>query len=169
MIIDKVKIFRDTITVDFSNYHEAFRISTEDTPKTDLLASAQNVVHAALVLHGLDNIRCQFHTVEISSGDEPGARLTLSMRTQTDGYARIILPKISTDQLIDWKNGGVPKVCPQNDFISVFEFFLQFVKEFVHGKRMQMALPFDGVEEREEEEKPSGLHAIAADRVLEFR
>lgn len=167
MKIEKVKIFRGSITVDFSNYHESFRISTDDDPSGDLLASSQNVVHAALVVHGLSGVACKFNTVEISHGEEPGARMTLDVPTQTGEFARIVLPKLSTYQIIDWKNGGVPKVCPQNDFISVFEVFLQFVKEFVHGKRMQMALPFDGVEEKEE--KPSGLHAIAADRVLEFR
>ena len=165
MKIDKVKL-DDGICIDYSMYSESFRIDTGEDPKSSLYAAAGKLVLTALRLFGLQ-LNAGLFKVECSYGDEPGSKLILLIHTNTGDKAKVQLPKVESEELIDYTT-GLPQQHPQNDYNKALEEFLAEVSQFLEGKRLQMALSFDSVP-AEDEDDGEKEGPVAADRVVNFK
>lgn len=165
MNIDKVKLDHG-IVVDYSTINESFRIDTGDEPKMELFAAAGRLIYAGLMLFGFSGMQASLHMVEVSHGEEPGSKLTLRVQTTNGEKAKIVCPKVDRAGMVDWSKGGERIDHPQNDYNDALEGFLLHVEEFVRGKRLQMALPFDAAQEDAEGEDSEGQ--AVADRVMAF-
>jgi hypothetical protein len=141
MTIDKLKLEHGAITVDYSGLMESFRIVTCDEAQTDLYTAAANVAILGRLALGMVIERAGFVSIDFSHGDDPGTKLALSMPTFAGDPAKITCPKISAAEVR--KDGEVIEDHPQNLYNKAAEILEQQIVEFVKGKRLQMALPFD--------------------------
>ena len=167
MSIDKFKFDGDQVTVGFSNIFESFRISTNDEPKSELFAAARMVVHQALFLFGLENVRASLACIEFSNGDDAGTKVLLKIPTMTGDYAKLQCPKVSSRDVVDHETGERSET-PQNAFNDAVDEFIVQAEEFVRGKRQQMSLPFGGDMDAGEPVVNERMERSVADRITAF-
>lgn len=161
MTIDKLKIEHGEIVVDYSGLSESFRIATMDEAKASLYMAAADVAVIARAALGIVVERAGFVAIAFAHGDKPGTRLILSIPTVTGDPAKIACPKIDAFPVIDSETGEILIDNPRNIYNQAVERLEAEIVEFVKGKRLQMALPFDETPEE---------RALSAEgeRILEF-
>lgn len=147
MTIDRLKLEHGWITVDYSGLLESFSITTKDEPKASLFAAAANVAILARIALGVTIERAGFVAIIFSRGDEPGSRLVLSIPTLTGDPIKLACPKISEAPVKNHETGFEIEGHPQNVYNAAVLVLETEIVEFVKGKRLQMALPFDMIPE----------------------
>ena len=168
MTIDKLKLDGGAITVDYSGLAESFRISTMDEAKASLYQAAADVAILARVALGLVTERAGFHTIAFSNGDKPGSRVILTIPTLAGDPAKLACPKIDATTVKDFETGAVIKDHPQNLYNDAVQHLLEETKDFVMGKRLQMALPFDQSPDERRIMKEGEELIKAGTKIIEF-
>jgi len=141
--IDKLKIDGSIITVDYSALMESFRISTCDEAKPSLYQAAADVAILARVNLCLKIEGAGFFAIAFSNGDKPGTRLILSVPTATGDLAKVACPKLDRGEMHDFEKGIVIEDHSKTIYEKAVVKLLEEISDFVMGKRLQMALPFD--------------------------
>jgi len=137
------------IVVEYDNGADVVRLTTMDQPREDLLQAEQNILRFAMDHFGITGIACSLRSIDISHGDNAGTKLTLNIPTHTGDRARLVMPKISDHVVVDKK--GEPVDCPKNYYLGHLEVFEKEVTEFIKGKKAQLALPFDDLQDADED------------------
>ena len=168
MTVEKLKIDHGQITIDYSVLLDSFRISTADKAPTSLYSAAADVAILARIVLCLNIEGAGFHTIAFSNGDRPATRLILTVATAENDPAKIACPKIDRGEVIDFEKGIVVQEHPKTVYEHAVQALETEIKEFVKGKRLQMALPFEqSKEEQELEQEVAEL--ISNDRkVIDF-
>lgn len=143
MNIERFKIDHGEITVDYSGFLESFRIATMDEAKASLYTAAANVAILARTVLCLDIEGAAFNAIAFSNGNKPGTRIILTVPTAEGETAKIACPKIAHARESNPDTFEIIRDHPQTLYYEAVEKLKEEIVEFVKGKRLQMALPFD--------------------------
>lgn len=141
MKLYEFKSSEDGTMVEYDNGAFLLRLTTPESPHHDLCAAIQNVLTYALEHYGITGMPVSLRQVSFSYGDNSGTKLILNVSTQTGDYARLVLPKITDNVVVD-KNTREPIECPKNRYLEAIAVLSQEIQAFIKGKSDQLILDF---------------------------